>query len=150
MSEAAAIIGTINIIAIAVVIALVIAFLLPKKLHYIINGLILLGIGILHILFELYITEFDVRNTPILLFVITFVVMVTAKELISESIKEPGIALKSMTFIIGLMLITLVVVPELYHFGAISFDLPDYPFIVNAVIYIIAGFVAIIAPFLAE
>jgi hypothetical protein len=150
VAEAVANGGSLNIIALAVSFAFIISLLLPHKIHAMINGAILLAVGITHLLFELFVIEFDIRQTPILIFVIVFVVMVTAKELIQESIREKGKAMKGITFIAGVGLIILVLVPELYHYGAINFNLPDYPFIINAVLYIIAGIVAIIAPFLAE
>ncbi|MBN2111979.1 hypothetical protein JW707_02660 [Candidatus Woesearchaeota archaeon] len=139
----------INIAALAVSFAFVITLLLPHKIHAMINGVILFTIGITHILYETFIIEFDVRSSPVLIFVIVFVVAATSKELIAESIREKGKVMKGLTFLAGLILIVLVLVPELYHLGALSFNLPDYPFFINAIIYLFAGAVAIIAPFLA-
>lgn len=139
-----------NILALAVSLAFIVTLLLPHKIHAMINGVILLAIGITHLLYELLIIEFDVRGSPILLFVIVFVVAATAKELIAESIKEKGKAMKGLTFMAGIILIILVLIPELYHAGALGFNLPDYPFLVNAIIYLFAGVVAIIAPFLQK
>lgn len=110
----------------------------------------MLSTGVIHLLFEFNVIDFNVRETPLLLFVIAFVVTATSKELIQESIKERGIIMKSVTFFVGLTLIILVLIPELYHLGAINFNIPDYPFIVNALIYLAAGLVAIIAPFLVQ
>ena len=54
--------------------------------------------------------------------------------------------MKAATFFIGLILIFLAVLPELYHYGAVSFELPDFPLLFSF-IYIIGGLVAIAAPF---
>lgn len=139
-----------NIIALGVAFGFVITLMLPKKIHYALNGMILMAIGITHFLFEFYFIDFDVRKSPVLLFVITFVAATTAKELIHESIKEKGKTMKGITFLMGLVLIFLVLIPEMYHFGAINFSIPDYPFIVNAFLYASAGLVAMIAPFLVK
>jgi hypothetical protein len=139
-----------NILALAVSFAFIISLLLPHKIHAMINGIILLAVGLTHLLFELLVIEFDIRQTSILPFVIIFVVAVTAKELIGESLHEKGSAMKGLTFIAGIVLIVLVIVPELYHYGALSFNLPDYPFLINAIIYLFAGAVAIVAPFLQK
>ncbi len=134
-----------NIAAVAVVILFVITLLLPKKLHYIVNGLILIGLGGTHLLYEFYYTNIHLQGSPIVRFVILFVVGATAKELIKESLHEKK-GMKAPTFLVGVVMITLAVIPELYHYGAISFDLPELPLLFSFV-YIIGGLVAILAPF---
>jgi len=138
-----------NIMAIVVVVVFVITLLLPKKLHYIVNGLILIVLGGAHILYEFYFTNVDIRGSPIVRFTIAFVVAATAKELLKESLKEKGKGMKAATFIIGIVLIALAVIPELYHYEAISFDLPEVPLLFS-LIYIIAGLIAIAAPFFVK
>ena len=151
VAEAAAGTGGIalNVLAIGVVVLFVFALLLPKKLHYIVNGVVLVVLGGVHILYELYFTDIDIRGNPIVRFVIAFVVMVTSKELIAESIHEKGKGMKAITFFIGFVLIFLAVLPELYHYGAVSFELPEFPLLFSF-LYIIGGLVAIAAPFFLE
>jgi hypothetical protein len=136
----------INILAIAVVVLFVITLMLPKKIHYIVNGIILIGLGATHILYEFYFTEVNLWGSPIVRFILLFVVGATAKELIKESIHETGKAMKGATFFMGFTMIVLAVIPELYNYGAISFHLPEMP-IFFSFVYIIGGVVACVAPF---
>jgi len=135
-----------NIIAIAVVVGFVFTLMLPKKIHYTINGVILIILGCTHILYEFYFTNIDIRGSPIVRFVIAFVVGATSKELIKESMHEKGKGMKAAALIMGLILIGLIIIPELYHAEAISFSLPEFP-LMFSFFYIIGGVIAIIATF---
>lgn len=135
-----------NIIAIAVVVGFVFTLMLPKKIHYTINGLILIILGCTHILYEFYFTNIDIRGNPIVRFIIAFVVGATSKELIKESVHEKGKGMKAAALIIGLVLIFIILIPELYHAEAINFALPDNPLLFSF-FYIIGGVIAIIATF---
>ena len=134
-----------NVLAVGVIILFIVTLLLPKKLHYIVNGIILIGLGGVHLLYESYYTEIDISGSPMVRFVIAFVVAATAKELLKECLTEKG-AMRAATFIVGSVLIILAVIPEMYHYGAISFDLPELP-ILFSFFYITGGIVAILAPF---
>lgn len=149
MVSEAVVSGAVNIVAIAVVVGFIFTLLLPKKLHYIVNGIILLFLGGAHLMYEFYYLESNLTGSPIVRFVVAFVAASTAKELIGESLKEKGKIMKSTTFFIGIILILIVLLPELYHFGAINFDLPEYG-ILFSFLYIIGGLVAIIAPFFVQ
>lgn len=141
--------GAFNIVAVAVVVGFIFTLLMPKKIHYIINGVILILLGLAHILYEFYFIEENLTGTPIARFVVAFIVASTAKELIGESLKEKGKGMKAATFFIGLALIALALIPELYHYGAISFNLPEVSLLFSFA-YIIGGVVAILAPFFIE
>ena len=140
--------STTQIAAILVVIAFVITLLLPKKIHFIVNGIILIVLGAAHIMYEFYYLDVHIRGSPIVRFVILFVVGATAKELIKESIHEKK-GMKTPTFLVGIILIILALIPELYHAGAISFELPELPLFFS-VLYIIGGCVAILSALLAN
>jgi hypothetical protein len=145
MIEGAAPGGFMHIAALVVVIAFVITLMLPKTLHYIVNGIVLIGLGLAHILYEFYYIDIHLQGSPIVRFVILFVVGATAKELIKESLHERK-GMRGLTFLVGFILILLAVIPELYHYGAISFNLPEC-YLLFSFVYIIAGIVAILAPF---
>ena len=138
-----------NTITIAVLAGLIIAFLLPEKVHFFLDGLVLLSVGIVQILNHLGYIDFILRETPLFAFAITFVLTITAEELISESIRERGLVMQSLTFITGIGLMVLVLTPELYYLGVINFNFPSYPEFINSIIYTISGFIAVLAPWFA-
>jgi hypothetical protein len=147
MTQAAVVAGDMSwyIIVIVVVAISILTLWLPKKLHYIFNGVALLILGGAHIFYEFYFTAINLTGSPLVRFVIAFVVMVTAKELIQESIKEKG-SMRVITFVIGGILIALSLIPELYHVGAINFNIPEYPLLFSF-LYVIGGIVAVLTPF---
>ena len=53
--------NNLNALALAVFIGLIISLMLPKKIHYVINGLLLLSTGVIHLLFEFNVIGFNVR-----------------------------------------------------------------------------------------
>ena len=143
-------ISDINWIIIAVLLGIIIAMILPKKLHFALNGLILFSVGVVHLLYELRLAHYTFYQYPLMSFIVAFVLASTSEELIAESIREKGLSMKGITFFTGIILISLVLIPELYKFGIINFNFPEYPTIVNAIIYMFGGMIAVIAPFFAN
>ncbi len=138
-----------NVITIAVLTGLIVAFLLPEKIHFFLDGLILLSVGTVQILNHFGYIDFVIRETPLFTFAITFVMAITAEELLSESIREKGLVMQSLTFLTGVGIMLLIITPELYHLGVINFNFPEYPIIIDSIIYTVSGLIAVLAPWFA-
>jgi len=137
-------------IIITVVAALLLAVFLPKRMRFVLNGIILFIAGYFDIIYYFDKIDINWKQTPLIVFVVVFTLMQTSSQLLSESIKERTFALKNLTFIFALILSALVIIPELYAYGVINYNFPKYPGIVDSIVYLIGGLIAIIAPFYAD
>ena len=136
-----------SITSIVVVLALIGSLLLPKKIHYAFNGIVLMLLGILPFMYRAGMIRFDITAIPVVNYVVAFIIVIAGRELIMEGIKEEKKAVKYPSIIVGLVIIILTTIPVLFSMGAIGFNIPPYPPIINNVIYVVAGIFMIIGIF---
>ena len=137
-----------DFIAIGVVIALVLLLLLPRRVQYIINGLILLFFGTLPLLSHFGLVPFDIYMVfPVAHYILYYTVIIAGKELFKEGIREKGPILQITSIMLGATIIILTSLPVLYKYDAISFEPPQLDLIVDLIIYIFAGFLLVIGVF---
>jgi len=139
----------VNIVSIIVIAVLISTALLPKKLNYAVNGCILLLLGLIPILFELEVIPFTFGEAGIIKYTVTVVVMFSAKTLIVEAVKEEH-ALRWITLSMGVLLVILSIVPSLHALGALTFTIPNYPPMVNNIMYVVASLFLFVGIFLAR
>jgi len=128
-----------NSVAIGIVSILGIALILPKKIKFITNGIVLTILGILPILQEMGKITFNPIEIPVFQYVLMILIIFCGRELISEGVRERMMALKLTSIILGIVLISMTTIPALHNLGAISFTLPEIPQLILSIIYIISG-----------
>lgn len=139
----------INMVTVVVVGVLVATGLMPKKIKYAVNALIIFALGILPLLYRLDVIGFTFGEAGIIKYVVAVVVVYTAQNLISEGIKEEH-AIKWITITVGVLVIIMALVPTLHQMGALTFTLPEYPEIINYVMYTVAGLLLFVGVFLSR
>lgn len=125
----------------------ILTMLINKKLHYFTSGLTLITIGVLPILHNAGIMEFDLGQFPILNFVVYFLVVLAGKDLLKEGFKEKSSSMKIPSIVLGAFLIIMNTIPTLNTFEVIEWTLPAYPPIIDHIIYIVSGIFLIIGIF---
>ena len=138
-----------DVLAIGVVIGLVAMYALPEKYLRIADGAILCLLGILPVLFMFNVINFDINSYLLVRFIALYVVIDVGSTLFAESIKEQEIWFKAPSMIFGLLIVLVTSIPWLEEFGAISFGMPSYSPLIDLILYIIAGALAIIGAFKA-
>ncbi|MBW2971779.1 hypothetical protein KY359_01965 [Candidatus Woesearchaeota archaeon] len=138
-----------NIVTVVVLALLVSTGLMPKKPKYAVNAGILLLMGLIPILYALRVLPFTFGEAGIIKYVVAVVAVYAGQNLISEGIKEEH-ALRWISVVFGILIILLAVVPSLYQLGALTFTFPEYPPLVNHIMYVLAGLLLITGIFLAR
>ena len=136
-----------SIISIVVVIGLFALMILSKRLHYAAGALLLLAVGILNLLFEFQVIDFDINQFPVVHFAVYFMIILAGKDLLKAGVKEEQPWLKWPSISLGIILIIMTTIPTLYKFKVISFTFPEYSPIIDSVIYSISGAFLLIAVF---
>jgi hypothetical protein len=136
-----------DFIAVGIVILLVLLLLLPRRVQYIINGIILLVFGTLPLLNSFGVLSFDIYVFPISHYIIYYTVIIAGKELFKEGLTERNFPLQILSVCLGFIIIVMTSLPVLYKYGAISFEPPQLDIIVDLLIYIFAGFLLVIGVF---
>lgn len=129
--------------AIVIVVALVLIWLLPDKVTYLLTGTLLLIFGILPLLTYFGAINFDMYSYPISYYIVLYIAITGGEVLVYESLHEQVI-LKMLSMILGVVIVILTAIPTLKEIGAISFALPEYSPIINAIIYLTAGILLVI------
>ncbi|MBU2561825.1 MAG: hypothetical protein KKD17_06005 [Nanoarchaeota archaeon] len=138
--------NTVTILFLSVIVG---TFALPKKIRYVIHGLFLFALGLIPILYTLNVLSFTFGEAGIIKYVVAVVVVFTARSLIMEGVHEEG-PMRWVSIISGIIIIILVTVPTLHKLGALTFTIPEYPQIIDQVIYIIASILLFIGIFLSK
>ncbi len=138
-----------NIVTAVVVIALLSTAIMPKRMNYGFNGILLLLLGGIPLLHDLGVLPFTFGEAGIIKYVVTVVVIFAAKSLIAEGIKEEH-TLRWVTITAGIVIAVLALVPTLYELGALTFTIPEYPGMVNQIIYLVAAILLFAGIFLAK
>jgi len=136
-----------SIISIVVVIILLASLFLTKKLRYVFNGVILLLMGILPMLYNARIISFNVESIPILKYVLILTITIAGKELAKEGFREQNKLVKYPSIALGIVIIIFTTVPALYSMGAIGFTIPYFPPAINYWLYIAAGILMFVGVF---
>lgn len=139
----------INVVTIITLLILVGTFLLPKIIRYAVHGLILLALGLIPLLYQFAIIDFTFGDAGIIKYVVAVVLVFTARSLILEGVKEESFV-RWVSIIMGILIILLTAIPALHKLGALTFTIPEYPAIVDSVIYIIAAVFLFAGMFLAK
>ncbi|HIH42134.1 TPA: hypothetical protein HA246_00655 [Candidatus Woesearchaeota archaeon] len=138
---------TMNIIAFSVLGGFAITFALPKIPKHIIHSLFLMFLGGVPILYELAVTDFQLPQLAIMTYIITAIIMLTGGTLVKDGWKEGG-KLGYGAMIFGIIIMASVLIPTLYKINAITFNIPAYPPIINAILYILSGVLLLISTFM--
>ena len=128
----------INAVTIVVLLILVGTFILPKKLRYVVHGIMLFALGIIPLLYEFRVIGFTFGDAGIIKYVVAVVVVFTARSLVMEGIKEES-AIKWVSIVAGVCIILLTAIPALHNLGALTFTIPEYPAIIDHLVYVIAA-----------
>ena len=139
----------INTVTIITLLILVVTFLLPKKIRYAVHGIILLVLGLIPILYSAGFINFTFGEAGIIKYVVAVVVVFTARSLIIEGIHEES-KIKYVSIIMGILIILLTAIPALHKLGALTFTIPEYPPMIDYIVYIIAAILLFIGIFIAE
>lgn len=137
----------VQIISVVIVLGMLALMIVSKKVHYFVGGLILIGTGVMSILFITGVTEMDFDKIPIVSFAVYFMIVFASKDLLKEGFKEKESSLKWPSIILALLLLTLTTIPTLNKAHVIDWALPEYPKIIDAILYIISGVVLPIGTF---
>ena len=130
----------VDIVTTVTLVVLLLLLVLPKKVHYTMSGIILIFLGLLPFLYEYQYITFDYTQYPVLDFVIYFIFVIAGKDLFKEGIEEDkSNFLKYPSIVLGLFLIVFTSIPKLYKLHVIPFTLPEYPFILDSILYIVCG-----------
>ena len=138
-----------NLVTVVVLLVLVGTFVLPTKFRYGVHGLILFVLGLVPILFALDVIGFTFGEAGIIKYVIAVVVVFTARSLVVQGVKEEG-PMRWITIIMGVVIIILTAVPALHQLGALTFTIPQYPSVVDNIIYVLASALLFVGIFIAE
>lgn len=136
-----------NIIAISSAILLFISMRLPKVIKHSLYSAILLITGTIPLLHLKGIIGFTIPSTPIIVYALRIVIAVTGGSLLWEGIKEDSI-IRWPTIIVGASIMAMSIIPTLYNFGAITFNIPPIPNIAIYIVRILGGILLAIAIFL--
>ncbi|MBU0461074.1 MAG: hypothetical protein KJ574_00650 [Nanoarchaeota archaeon] len=137
----------VSVISIGVVIGLFALHIFSKKIHYFVGGLILAGMGVLELLFGFGVVSLDINEYPVVHFAVYFMVVFAGKDLLKEGFHEGQPYLRYPSIILALILIIITTIPTLNTFGVISYVLPEYPHILDMVLYILSGIFLLIGTF---
>lgn len=136
-----------DVIAITVMLVLVLAEMLPEKVLRFFYGTILLVIGTLPLLHVFKVIKFDMYAWPLIGFAAMFSVFEVGSILILSGFKEEQATLKILQIIAGAAVVIITMIPWMYEFGAISFDLPKYTEVFNFGVYVTSGVLTVISGF---
>ncbi|MBN1544971.1 hypothetical protein JW898_05940 [Candidatus Woesearchaeota archaeon] len=146
MVSEAFITNTVTIIVLAILIG---TFALPKKIRYAVHALFLLSLGLLPILYALDVIGFTFGEAGIIKYMVSVVVVFTARSLIVEGVNEEG-PMRWASIIAGVVIIMLVSVPALHSMGALTFTIPKYPALIDHILYVIASVLVILGIFMSH
>ncbi|MBW2964544.1 hypothetical protein KY363_03720 [Candidatus Woesearchaeota archaeon] len=138
-----------NAVTLVAVLILVGTFFLPKKVRYAVHGLILLLLGIIPILYQFNVVGFTFGEAGIWKYLIAVVVIFTARSLIMEGVKEES-SFKWVSIIFGIIVVILVTIPALNKVEALTFTIPEYPAIIDHIIYVIAAILLFVGLFMSK
>ena len=130
-----------------IIVLLFLTMVLHKKIHYAISGTFLLALGILPLLYNARIINFNIESFGIMRFIAYFFVIFAAKDLFKEGFQEENIKLKIPTLLFAIFLLIFTTIPTLNNMNILIIDIPKYPDIINHVIYIISGLFLLIGIF---
>lgn len=131
----------------AIILLLFLTMVIKKKLRYAISGLFLISLGVLPILYNNEIISFDIGEFSIIRFIAYFFVIFAAKDLFKEGFTEKNIKLKIPTMIFAILLIIFTTIPTLNSMNILAINIPDYPVMIDYMIYIISGLFLIVGIF---
>jgi uncharacterized membrane protein YozB (DUF420 family) len=136
-----------SVLSLVIVIALVGSLMLPKKLHYVFNGIVLILMGVMPMMYNARIISINIESMAIVQYMLTFIIVVAGRELIKEGIKEENKMMKWASILVGVFIITFTTIPALYAMGAIGFTMPNFPPELNYGLYITAGIFMLVGVF---
>ncbi len=137
----------INIIVIAIALGFLASLKLSDKPKYFLYGVVLTAIGTFRLLNYYEFVFVEIPKLPIISYAVNAVVLVVGGGLIIESIRERSI-IRWSSFLLGVAIVVLSVVPTLYDLNAITFNIPSYPQVVNFYVHVSAGFLLLIGVFI--
>ena len=136
-----------NLTSISILVLYVVILAFPRVLKYSANGLLLIIIGGMSLMYEFGLINYDIIAIPIMKYLLLLMVALSAKELCSSGFKEHG-KLRFISIFLAVLLIIITTIPALYSINAITFNLPEIPMIVLNCLYIMAGIVLVIGAFM--
>lgn len=134
-----------NFMPLVAMILLMVTFFFSQKAQYIIHAVFLFFMGLISLLGYI-----NLKEVTALQYVITIVVVMSGREMIRYGMKSKEKHIKHPAIWTGVMIIILTVIPALSTFGAISFNLPPYPTIIDSLLYIIGSIVLGIGTYMAS
>ena len=135
------------LVYVGIIALLFLTMVINKKVHYAISGTFLLALGILPILYNNGIINFNITEFSIMRFIAYFFVIFAAKDLFKEGFQEENLKLKIPTMLFAIFLLIFTTIPTLNNMNILIIDMPTYPDILNYIIYIISGLFLLIGIF---
>jgi len=115
---------------------LLLTFFLAQRLQYIFHAVFLLAMGLAPLLYYLGFVSLNIRDLIALKYIITLVIVMSGRELIRHGMKERQKGLKQISIVMGIAIIVATAIPALATFGSITFRFPEYPFVIDSILYI--------------
>ncbi|MEK6949721.1 MAG: hypothetical protein AABX34_05845 [Nanoarchaeota archaeon] len=132
-----------NIIIIAIAVGFAFSLRLSDVPKYLLYGAILTAVGAIGLLNYYGITALQIPKLPIVTYAVNIMAILVGGGLMKESIMERSV-IKWPSFLLGVAIVVLAVVPTLYALNAITFNIPSYPEVVNYYLHVSAGILLLI------
>lgn len=127
-----------DIITIVICVILLVTLVLPKKIRYGVFAAFLFILGGIPLLYLMGLIGITFAEAPIIKYVTTFVVVLAGRSLFMEGVKMES-EFKWAAISLGVIIIILTTIPSLHAAKALSFGLPEFPELINHILYIISG-----------
>jgi|SRR3989338_834932 len=132
-----------NVIVIAIAIGFAFSLRLSDVPKYLLYGAILTAIGAIGLLNYYEAIAWEIPKLPIVTHAVNIVAILVGGGLMKESIMERSV-IRWSSFLLGVAIVVLTVVPTLYALNAITFNIPSYPEVINYYLHVSAGILLLI------
>lgn len=132
-----------NVTIIAIAIGFAFSLRLSDVPKYLLYGAILTAVGAIGLLNYYGIITLEIPKLPIITHAVNIVAILVGGGLMRESMRERP-AIRWPSFLLGVAIVFLAVVPTLYALNAITFNIPSYPEVVNFYLHASAGILLLI------
>jgi hypothetical protein len=140
----------VNIVSLLAVILLMGTFFFKQKIQFIIYSVFMFLMGLTPILHYFGAAPFNPGDFVALKYVLALVIVMSGRELIRNGMAEDQKGLKQTTIAIGILIIILVFLPALGETGALTFKLPNYPWLIDSILYIAGSILLMIGMFITH
>lgn len=128
-----------NLVPFIGLVVLIATFFLKARTQHFLHSVFITFFGIMSLLFNFGVIGFNPLGITSLKYILTLVVVMAGRELIRKGVVEKSHGTGSMSIWFGICIILAVLVPAMAEVGALTFRLPEYPGIIDSMLYIAGG-----------